>query len=103
VGCEALAYKARCGEPVSLQSELLALRVLAGACHQQLLALPTSYEEDLLLLEHQHQQQQQGDQQQDQQTTCLQLALQWRCAYKSTLQACISSCEAVLLHASARA
>lgn len=48
---KALAYKALNGDPISIGSELTALQALARACRAQLAALPTTADEDQLLLQ----------------------------------------------------
>lgn len=96
-GCTEHAYRAHCGQPVSLASELLVLQTLSGACREQLGVLPTSMAEDVQLM----MQAAAAAPAADEATAaeggaCHDLAVRWRTGYKAALTSCAERCEALV-------
>lgn len=92
-GCTEHTYRAHCGQPVSLASELLVVQTLAGACREQLGVLPTSLAEDVQLM------QAAGGPAADEpaaEGACHDLAVRWRAGYKAALTSCAERCEALV-------
>lgn len=92
-GCTERAYRAQCGQPVSLASEMLILQTLAGACREQLGELPTSLAEDVQLMQAAAGPAADGAAADG---ACHDLAVRWRAGYKAALTSCAERCEALV-------
>jgi hypothetical protein len=100
---KALGFKAHAGQPISLDSELLVLAALVGACRAHLAGLPTSAAEDEQLLTKADCNETRAASERLQDSTsggcrcnaaeCEGLALSWRLAYKACLGECVHRCD----------
>lgn len=104
---DAHGHLARSGGPLSVQSEVAALRCLHAVCSEALAQLPTSLQQDEELLAQLAAAQSSGTaaaaqdsqaaaSQEQQEHDCLAAAVEWRACYKRTLQWCQLACQRAL-------